>query len=215
MKTLFGKKLLLIPLMLMFACSGLSPESVVETCDELVKDGKVNEAILEYQKAIHTDPSEPVYYLNQAALLRKTKKYANAIRNYEVVLEMNPKSHWPYVGLGRVYRLQKNYDKAKEILNEGLDELRNNAAIYFQLGRVSMDMKIGDEAVHYFDEALSHNYKFMHKVYLYRGEVFETLLNEIERAKLDYQSYLMMEHTDDKGVVEERLKKLDGSNYQF
>lgn len=196
-------------------CGGKSVESIVKKADELVADGKIEEAIVHYQKAIHKQPNEPVLYLNQAALLRKTKKYTNAIRDYEIVKNMNPESHWPYVGLGRVYRLQKQYENAKEILNEGLVKVPNHAAILFQLGRVSLDMKRGDEAISYFDQALTRNYRYMHKIYYYRGLTFETLLGEVQRAKLDYQSYLMMDHTEDKTEIQDRLKKLDGSNYQF
>lgn len=200
---------------LLTACQTKSVESYVETSDQLIKDSKIQEAIVNYQKGIKDHPREAVLYINQAALFRDQQMYPHAIRNYETIKKLNPDSFWAYVGLSRIYILQKKHEKAKKVLQEGLKKSPKNPSILFHLGRVSYEMGFGEEALTYFDEALDAKYKFIHKIYLYRAMTFENLMNNKERAKMDYESYLMSEHDGDKEAIRLKIEGLGEKKFEF
>lgn len=197
------------------ACNSTSVKSYIKEADELVKKENISQAIVLYQKAIQQHPHESVLYLNQAALLRKEKKYPHAIRNYEAVKKLNPESFWSYLGLGRVYLLQEDFERAKKILKEGLVECDGYPSLLFQLGKVYYHEGNGAQALEYFNQALDAKYKHMHKIYHYRGLTFERLLHNTQRAKLDYQSYLMSDIKGDKTEVKKLLEQIDDTRYDF
>lgn len=163
----------------------------VKEADKLLQEGKIEETLVLYQKAIRDHPKSSVLYLNQAALFRKEKKFANAIRNYEVAKKLSPDSHWPYLGLGRVYMAEGVPEKAGEVLSSSLERFPGNGALLFYSGINFFQMGQGEQALTYFDKALDAKYQKPADIYYYRGLTFETLLKNAERARLDYQSYLM------------------------
>lgn len=197
------------------ACSSKrSVESYIEDADSLVKEDKIDAALLLYQKGIKEHPKESVLYLNQAALFRTLQKYSSAIRNYETVKRLNPESFWPTLGLGRVYLLEKDYERARLVLEEGLKQFENNGPILFYLGKTYFELHQGDRALECFDQAFAANYKNLNNLYYYRGLTFETLLNNNDRARMDYQSYLL-NHGDKSDEIKNRYDALDVNRYNF
>lgn len=207
-------KLLIFIFLFLSACSS-SPNSVVKKADKLIEKNKINDAIILYQKAIQDNPDEAVFYINQAALFRDQKKYANAIRNYQVVKNLNPKSLWPYIGLGRIYTLQKKFEDARSILKTAVQEFPKDGTPYFYLGIVYFELKDGDAALENFNKAMDNKYKNQHETYYYRGITFEELIKNKDRAKFDYQSYLMLKGGTREEDVKTRLGKLDVKRYEF
>lgn len=173
-----------------------------------MQEGKIEETLVLYQKAIRDHPNASTLYLNQAALFRKEKKFANAIRNYEVVKKLSPASHWPYLGLGRVYMDEGVPEKAKEVLDASLEKFPRNGALLFYSGVNFFQMGQGEQALTYFDKALDAKYQKPADIYYYRGLTFETLLNNAERARLDYQSYLMS-HGERVDEIKKRFESLE------
>jgi len=197
------------------ACGEPNIKPIVKKADNLIQAGKIEDAIIFYQKSIQDHPKESVLYINQAALFRKEQKYPHAIRNYRVLLKLNPESVWPYIGLGRVYLSQQKYDKAKEILKEGLKELPKNGPILFYLGRVYYGMGDGNQALEYLEKALDAQYPKMHNIYYYRGLTFENLLQNQDRAKMDFESYIMSKDEEHKDEVQKKLEKMGTTQFTF
>lgn len=202
--------------LLLISCGNTNIKPIVKKADKLIDNGKIEDAIVHYQKAIQKHPHESVLYLNQAVLFRKEQKYYNAIRNYEVVKKLNPNSFWPYIGLGRVYLDQKKHDKARQVLKEGLKKLPKNGPILFHLGRVYYEIGDGNRAVEFLDKALDAKYKKMHKIYYYRALTYDHLLKNHGHAKMNYESYMLSsENGDHKAEVQKRLGELDLTRYDF
>ncbi len=218
MKPVFAHHIVIVVALVfvgLLACSKTNTAKIVAKADKLVADKKTEEAIILYHKALQNSPDEPVLYLNEATLLRQTGRYPQAIRNYEALLTLTPKSPWPYLGLARTYLAQKKYETASQILNDGLDKAGKNGALYFYLGRTFYERGEGEQALDNFNKALDEKYPNLANVYYYRGLTFETLLGNKERAKLDYDSYIMSGGEVFKGDIQNRLKKLDVTQYDF
>ncbi|MBU0504618.1 tetratricopeptide repeat protein [bacterium] len=207
----------ILSLLTLSACSSRSITSYVKEADALMAADKKQEAIILYQKAIKDNPDEPVLYINQAAILRDTKKYPLALKNYNILLNLNPSIIWPYTGMAQVFLAQKKYAHAQDILTQAQHYFPTHGAIDFYQGRLAYELKMGDQALEKFNRALDHQYPHLYKVYYYRGRTFQDLLTNKERAKLDYESCLLSNPTN-KEVIEDvnkRLSLLDDTLYDF
>ena len=208
---------LILSLLILVSCSSRSIKSYIEEADVLMAANKKQEAIILYQKAIKENPDEPVLYINQAAILRNTKKYPIAIRNYNILLKLNPKIIWAYTGLVQVFLAQKKYTQTQNVLIQGKQYFPSHGAIDFYQGRLDYELKRGNQALENLNLALDNKYPHLYKVYYYRGMTFQDLLANKERAKLDFESFLLSDPKNATMIkdVKNRLSLFDDSLYDF
>ncbi len=88
----------------------------------LRQQGKVEEAIKNFQKAIEINPKYALAYQNLGHALHNQGKVEEAIKNFQKAIEINPEDDWAYYSWGHALRQQgkleeaiKNYQKAIEI----------------------------------------------------------------------------------------------------
>lgn len=74
--------------------------------------GREEEAITEYQKAIQLDPTDSTAYINLGHVLTDQNRLNEAINAYSQAIKLDPQDATSYYNLGRVYYLQKNYRQA-------------------------------------------------------------------------------------------------------
>lgn len=61
-----------------------------DEAEKLAKSGDYRSAIKLYQKAIDSDPNEPIYYNNQGYFYQRQGRYEEAIAVYEKAIELDP-----------------------------------------------------------------------------------------------------------------------------
>lgn len=191
-------------LFFVISCQTQSPKICVDEADQLVAAQNVDAAILLYQQCIQKDSKEPVYYLNQAALLMRQKRTNQAERAYGGVLTLSPDSYWPYVGLAKVYLTQESYDDAESILKQGLSSVATTqtAPILFYLGKTAYVKGEGESAAAYFTQALDQKFNEPELAYYFRGLVYENLLKDTAKALEDYKASLTGTSFDDQRITE-------------
>lgn len=197
------------------SCQTQSPKICVDEADRLVASQNVDAAILLYQQCIQKDSKEPVYYLNQAALLMQQKRTNQAERAYGGVLALSPDSYWPYVGLAKVYLLQEGYDDAESILKQGLDSVAatQKAPILFYLGKTAYVMGEGEAAAAYLTQALDQHFNEPELAHYFRGLVYENLLKDATKALEDYKASLKGTSFDEQRITEikNRIARLEAN----
>ncbi len=123
--------LLLVALPLVSACGGNGGESVAPTGEarqhynkgvEYGQQGRFDDAIAEYSKAIELDPSLAEAYSNRGDAYRALGEIQRAIADYAEAIRLNPQDAGAYAGralaytaLGKDREAEDDFEKAVEL----------------------------------------------------------------------------------------------------
>jgi tetratricopeptide (TPR) repeat protein len=135
--------------------AGRSPESTGPPTDgppeldfligrDLEMEGRLEEALDAYTRALSKDP-ESVYLLKQAAeLSARQNRLADAVVYGERALELEPDNQGVRLFLGTLYRFRKDVASAERVLREGGGEPLNSDAALLLYGIYVDSRKLGD-----------------------------------------------------------------------
>jgi glycosyltransferase involved in cell wall biosynthesis len=79
-----------------------------------VREGKLNEAIALYQKAIAQNPKIYIYYHNLGEALGKLDKLDQAVTAYQKAIELKPSAAWSMFKLGEILAKQEKFEQAAQ-----------------------------------------------------------------------------------------------------
>ena len=102
-------------------------------CD---KDGKNDDAIAHYEKAIKLAPEFYAARNNLGSDYLGKSQFAPAQEQFDAVIKINPSDATAYFNLGNLYLLQQSHDQASHWLELGLTKDPNSALGHFLLGSV-------------------------------------------------------------------------------
>lgn len=77
-----------------------------------IEEGKYDQAISEFNKAIEIDSSNAVSYFNRGLVYLGKGQFDEGISDLNKSIEINPSDGQTYYYRGRVYYLKKEYDKS-------------------------------------------------------------------------------------------------------
>lgn len=98
------------------------------------KDGRTDEAIEHYQKAIQLAPDLYPARNNLGSAYLGQSQFAAAREEFEQVIKINPSDAAAYFNLGYLFLLTEKYEDAAHWLDQGLRKEPNNALGHFLLG---------------------------------------------------------------------------------
>ncbi len=113
-----------------------APESYLSEAEQLVKEGKFNQAIQVYQSAVTVDPNNPAIYLSIARLQIYMDRLQDAIDNAGNALLINPNNVLAHALRGYALGLQGNYLEAESSLAQAIELDTNNAIAYAYMAEV-------------------------------------------------------------------------------
>ncbi len=110
----------------------------------LMKSGNFNGSMEKFEEALKlVDDYRLHFYKGQ--VLRKQKKFEEAIPYYEAAIERNPDYYPSLFYLGSSYFALKNYEKAKEYFEKTLEKTQNKKIVK----AVKKNLKVCDEKLAY------------------------------------------------------------------
>ncbi len=141
----------------------------------LLKEGKLDEAMVHYNRSIRMESNNAVYRYNRGVVYTKLGQYQKAIEDYNCAIRLNSNYADAYSSRGAVYFTLGQYQKAIENLNEAIrlkpdyaDAYNNRGAAYFKLGQYQKAIENFNEAIRLKpDYAVAHNNRRI--VYLRQG----------------------------------------------
>ena len=93
-----------------------------QQANQLLREGKLEEAIAAYQSAIRQNPDSYLAYHNLGETLEKLGRWQEAVDAYQRAVELKPEAAWSHLGLsqalqqvGRAEEAQKRHQQALEI----------------------------------------------------------------------------------------------------
>ena len=140
-----------------------------------------------WDHVIKTHPSSRAYSA-RATLLRKEKKYSEAISHYTQAIKLNAIDHESYNNRANIYMDRKKYDSALADYKQALRIKPNYHVAFDNLGALYAIRNKFDSALHYFNLALKEkpDYRI---TYSNRGLAYMTLKRYDEAIK-DWQTFL-------------------------
>ncbi|XP_030383058.1 small glutamine-rich tetratricopeptide repeat-containing protein beta [Scaptodrosophila lebanonensis] len=110
-------------------------ESMKNEGNRLMKDGKYNEALLQYNRAITFDPKNPIFYCNRAAAHIRLGDNERAVTDCKSALLYNTNYSKAYCRLGVAYSNLGKYNEAEQAYAKAIElepdnqDYRNNLEV--------------------------------------------------------------------------------------
>ena len=122
---------------------------------ELLNQGKLDEAIAEFQNALHVDPRFCRAYVGIGAALQQKGKVDEAVAQFEEALKINPKYATAHRALGMILEKRGKFDEAAAHFRAFLNAEPNSRTALSSLGVVLDKQGRHDEAIACFRKALA------------------------------------------------------------
>ena len=127
---------------------------IVDLGRKFIMQGKLEEAIGQFQKVLHIDPNFVEAYNDIGSLKGWQGKYDEAIDYYKKALSIEPEFKPALIGLGSAYERKGNIEEAKKIYSKVLKIYPETASVYVSLGNVLFKEGKLDEAIVNYRKAL-------------------------------------------------------------
>lgn len=134
---------------------------------------------------------------------------SKAISHYRVAISKHPGVEYLYTGIGNQYRAIENYDSAMYYYQMAIDSDEESATAHFEYGKTSViSGKELNSAENLLLKALSLGLTVSNQseAYYYLGKLNEKM-NQIERAKKNYQKSIQLNEENDE--ARKALRKLN------
>ena len=156
----------------------------------LRQQGKLEEAIASYNRAIELEPNA-ILYNNLGNALSKQGKLEEAIASYNRAIELNPNYATAYYNLGNALYDQGKLEEAIVSYNRAIELDPNDAYAYNNLGNALSDQGKLEEAITSYDRAIkidpNHAYAYtgLGNVLYEQGKLEETIANYNRALEID------------------------------
>lgn len=164
--------ILISTFMLIFAFSGcdivkeitseFSSEESFEVNEELttgydlMQEGKVEEAIEHFKKAIELNPDNEISYNNLSWAYNELGEYEKSLENIEKALSIEPNEDIEYVNQGNAYCGLEEYDKALYSFAEAIKKKKDSELAYYGKGVIYYNQSRYEEALSEFEKSLKY-----------------------------------------------------------
>ena len=118
------------------------------------KQGRLNDAISNFEKAILINPNFAFAHNNLGNVLKDLKKFDDAIKSYKKSLNINPKYVDPYYNQGLLYKKINKYEDSIKNLKLAINLNPNLIEAYMDLGAVLTNIGKFDEAIENYQKVL-------------------------------------------------------------
>jgi tetratricopeptide (TPR) repeat protein len=141
----------------------------------LFNEGKIEEAIIHYNKAIRIIPYYASAYCNRGIAYTALGQYQRAIEDYNKAIRLQPDLALVYYNRGNTFSNLGRYQLAVEDFNEAIRRKPDNAVFYYNRGSAYFKFGKYQRAVEDFNEAIrrkpddANSYNNRGGVYLIQG----------------------------------------------
>ena len=117
-------------------------------------DGRPQEAIDAYKKAIDADPDSSMAYNGLGVVYAGLKRYKDAVDAYQRAIKLEPDSAWTRSNLGLAYIKMGMFREAVEALQQAIKIMHDLSSAHFNLGIAYTQLGQYREAVSAYKEAV-------------------------------------------------------------
>ncbi|MFC1836092.1 tetratricopeptide repeat protein [Thermodesulfobacteriota bacterium] len=122
--------------------------------DALSDQGKLNEAVLAYRKAVESDPSNSVFHVGLGVRLEYSGILDEAVEMYVKAVELDPKSALAFNCLGNALKKQGKIYEAMEAFAGGVEADPKSVMSHSNLALIFLENGYIDYAIKHFSKAV-------------------------------------------------------------
>ncbi|CAD5937982.1 tetratricopeptide repeat protein [Planktothrix agardhii] len=130
------------------------PEDLIRKANQQKREGKLNEAITKYRRAIKLSPNSFILYQNLGDTLAQKGLLEEAVLELKKAIELNPRSALSHCYLGEVAIKQKLFDEAIFYFDRAIEIQPKCHKYYNSLGLALMEKEKYDLAINCFQKAI-------------------------------------------------------------
>ena len=130
-------------------------KTYIESGNSLFEQGKLNEAIVSYQKALLNQPDNAIVHNKLGEIYFIQGKVAEAIASVQLALKLQPNLAVAYKNLGNALQVQGKLDGAIRAYNKAVEIEPEFAEAYANIGSILSKKGQLNEAITYFEQALA------------------------------------------------------------
>lgn len=138
----------------LLAQSAEHPDALHLMGEALYRQGAVEAGLQFINRAIAQNP-QAIYFNTRGTVLLALQQYLLAEQDLKQAIKLNPNYLEAHINLSNVFRQNKDYKNAKRYADKALTFNKQSAAALNAAGSVQMEQGRLEEAVEYFDKALS------------------------------------------------------------
>ncbi|MCB9746841.1 MAG: tetratricopeptide repeat protein [Candidatus Omnitrophica bacterium] len=97
----------------------------------LLVEGRDEEALQDFSKALNLDPQFEEAYNNRGNLYYRQKKFNDALADFNAALAINPYFKESYNNIGNIYAVQNDFVRAIQYFNQVINIDRNDSDAYY------------------------------------------------------------------------------------
>jgi predicted O-linked N-acetylglucosamine transferase (SPINDLY family) len=158
--------------------------ALYQRANRLKDDGRLGEALANYDRAIELKPDHAYAYCNRGVVLERLDRWDEARDSYERAIAIAPDDAVAHYNRGTVLRKLGKLDEALASYTRALELKADYAECHCNLGILLTELKRWDGAMASLDRAIALNPDFA-AAYLHRGKL-SALLHEDQRAIADF-----------------------------
>lgn len=137
--------------------AGSRAKGDLKRAQSLAKEGRLEEALAEFEAVLKTDPSSYQAHLGAGNIKVRQRLGDEAIAHYQAACRIDPLKTQPYLRLGRIYVTLRQLDKALEQYNTVIKLDPKAPAGYVGAGQIYVLQEKYDQAIEQFKIALNYN----------------------------------------------------------
>jgi len=118
-----------------------------DTGNQLLQEGKLQEAIASYCDAIKLNPTNSWFHHQMAEALAKLGQFDQAVTAYRDAIELNPDFSWSYHHLGDALTQQQQWEESAEAFRKAIELNPEHYGSYVGLGKSLAKLGQLDEAI--------------------------------------------------------------------
>lgn len=172
---------------------------------KLLDEGKYEEAIEEFTRAISEDQSNPVFYYYRGLSLEKSGNIEKALEDYQKAVELKPDFLLPLTRTGRIYAKKENFEKAIEFYKKAVELGDKDTTTYYNYAVCLMNIGSNKEAKDILEFLLSLDEKYSDAYYqlgiIYIG------LSDSTKAKELLQKFIELDPQNKKAPIAKQIIK--------
>lgn len=154
-------------------------------------EGRNEDAIQEYSKAIEIDPRSAVAYNNRGVIYDDLKEYEKAVEDYDKAIELDQSYATAYYNRGIIYQNLGQYEKAIEDYSKAIELKPDYAYAYNNRGNVYKNLKQQEKAMKDYNKSIeldpSNAYAYNNRGVTYKN------LEQYEKAIEDYTQAIKLD----------------------
>jgi tetratricopeptide (TPR) repeat protein len=183
------------------AIAANTPEELVRQAIGLRRNGNLEGAREQLEKALRLDPRHPQALFEMGIVYQEIGEYQKALENYQTVLKLPAPPDETYNRVGNLLFQQEKRQEAMDFLRNAVTQKPNNPWLHYYLGNLHRKQKTDGKAIESYITAIKLNPDMaephfnLGMIYMNRKQLNDAILQFREVVRIrpeDYDTYLFL-----------------------